>query len=149
MRQVLVVLAAAVSLAVPVRAADFAQVSFMSGCWKTAVGVTPEYRECYTTPKAGMMQGSSQTIENGKTTFFEFSLVIEDAGKIIYRPFIKGVQSVDFTLTKLGPAEAVFENLSHDFPQRVIYRKGSDGKLTARIEDAAGKKFEQWVMETQ
>lgn len=81
MRQVLAVLAAAVSLAAPVRAADFAQVSFMSGCWKTAPGVTPEYRECYTAPKAGMMQGSSQTIESGKTTFFEFSLVIEDRGE--------------------------------------------------------------------
>ena len=133
----------------PVRAADFAQIAFMSGCWKTAAGVSPEYRECYTAPKAGMMQGSSQTIENGKTTFFEFSLVMEDAGKIVYRPFIKGVQSVDFTLTKLGAAEAVFENLSHDYPQRVIYRKGADGKLTARIEDATGNKFEQWVLQAQ
>jgi hypothetical protein len=43
----------------------------------------------------------------------------------------------------------VFENLGHDFPQRVIYRKGADGKLTARIEDAAGRKFEQWVMQPQ
>jgi len=149
MRQVLAVLAAAASLAAPVRAADFAQVSFMSGCWKTAPGITPEYRECYTAPKAGMMQGSSQTIESGKTTFFEFSLVIEDGGKIVYRPFIKGIQSVDFTLTKLAAGEAVFENLTHDFPQRVIYRKGSDGKLTARIEDATGNKFDQWVMQAQ
>ena len=149
MRRVLAVLAAAVSLTAPARAADFAQISFMSGCWKTAPNVTPEYRECYTAPKAGMMQGSSQTIENGKTTFFEFSVVMEDAGKVVYRPFIKGVQSVDFTLTKLAAGEAVFENLSHDFPQRVIYRKGADGKLTARIEDAAGKKFEQWVMQPQ
>ncbi len=136
-------------LATPALGADFAQMSFMSGCWKTAPGVTPEYRECYTAPKAGMMQGSSQTIEGGKTTFFEFSLVIEDGGKIVYRPFIKGVQSVDFTLTKLAAGEAVFENLTHDYPQRVIYRKGSDSKLTARIEDATGKKFEQWVMQPQ
>ena len=140
---------AAVVFAGPVRAADFAQISFMSGCWKTAAGVSPEYRECYTAPKAGMMQGSSQTIENGTTTFFEFSLVMEDAGKIVYRPFIKGVQSVDFMLTKLTASEAVFENLAHDYPQRVIYRKGTDGKLTARIEDAAGKKFEQWTMQAQ
>ncbi|MGE3476563.1 MAG: DUF6265 family protein [Rhodospirillaceae bacterium] len=136
-------------LAAPSWAAEFNDISFMSGCWKTAPGVSPEYRECYTAPKAGMMQGSSQTIENGKTTFFEFSLVLEDAGKIVYRPFLKGVQSVDFTLTKLAAGEAVFENLAHDFPQRVIYRKGADGKLTARIEDAAGKKFEQWVMQPQ
>lgn len=130
-------------------AAEFNDVGFMSGCWKTAPDVTPEYRECYTAPKAGMMQGSSQTIANGKTTFFEFSLVLSEGGKIVYRPFIKGVQSVDFTLTALSRSEAVFENLAHDFPQRVIYRKGADGKLTARIEDAAGKKFEQWIMQPQ
>lgn len=149
MRGTIGLIFAAVIFANPVRAADFGQIAFMSGCWKTAADVSPEYRECYTSPKAGMMQGSSQTIENGKTTFFEFTLVMEDAGKIVYRPFIKGVQSVDFTLTKLTAGEAVFENLAHDFPQRVIYRKAANGKLTARIEDAAGKKFEQWVMQAQ
>jgi hypothetical protein len=92
--------ALAALIAAPAGAAEFKDVAFMSGCWKTAPGVSPEYRECYTAPKAGMMQGSSQTIENGKTTFFEFSLVLEDAGKIVYRPFIKGVQTVDFTLVK-------------------------------------------------
>lgn len=141
--------AVAALITAPSWSAEFKDVSFMSGCWKTAPGVSPEYRECYTAPKAGMMQGSSQTIENGKTTFFEFSLVLEGGGKIVYRPFIKGVQTVDFMLTKLTPGEAVFENLAHDFPQRVIYRKGADGKLTARIEDAAGKKSEQWVMQPQ
>ncbi len=141
--------AVAAFVSAPSLSAEFKDVSFMSGCWKTARGAAPEYRECYTAPKAGMMQGSSQTIENGKTTFFEFSLVLEAAGKIVYRPFIKGVQTVDFTLTKLTSAEAVFENLAHDFPQRIIYRKGADGTLTARIEDAAGKKFDQWVMQPQ
>ncbi len=147
--RILLVGAAAAFVSAPSWSAEFKDVSFMSGCWETAPGVTPEYRECYTAPKAGMMQGSSQTIENGKTTFFEFSLVLEEAGKIVYRPFIKGVHTVDFTLTKLTSAEAVFENLAHDFPQRIIYRKGADGKLTARIEDAAGKKFDQWVMQRQ
>lgn len=136
-------------IAAPSIAAEFNDIGFMSGCWKTAPEVTPEYRECYTAPKAGMMQGSSQTIANGKTTLFEFSLVLDEGGKIVYRPFIKGVQSVDFTLTALSRNEAVFENLAHDFPQRVIYRKEADGKLTARIEDAAGKKSEQWVMQPQ
>jgi hypothetical protein len=129
-------------------AAEFRDVTFMSGCWKTAPDVTPEYRECYGAPKAGMIQGSSQTIENGKTTSFEFSLVTEDGGKIIYRPFPNGKQAVDFTLTKQSANKAVFENLAHDFPQRIVYRK-ADRKLTARIENATGEKFMQWVMQPQ
>ena len=135
--------------AAPAGAAEFRDFSFMSGCWKTAPDVSPEYRECYTAPKAGMMQGSSQTIEDGKTASFEFSLIIEESGKTVYRPFPDGKQAaVDFTLTKLSATEAVFENLAHDFPQRVIYRKEA-GKLTARIEDAPAKKFMQWVMQPQ
>ena len=30
--------------------------------------------------------------------------------------------------------EVVFENPTHDFPQRIIYRKGADRSVTARIE---------------
>lgn len=149
MRQALANLAATVGLAAPVSAADFAQFAFMSGCWKTAPDVTPEYRECYTAPKAGMMQGSAQMIKDGVTTSFEFSLVLQEQDKIIYRPFLNGVRAtVDFTLVKQSASEAVFENLAHDFPQRIIYRK-ADGKLTARIEDATGKKGMQWVMQPQ
>lgn len=149
MRNVPAALAAVLMFAAPACAADFAQFSFMSGCWKTAPEVTPEYRECYTAPKAGMMQGSSQMIKDGATTSFEFSLVLQEQDKIIYRPFLKGVRAaVDFTLVKQSANEAVFENLAHDFPQRIIYRK-ADGKLTARIEDATGKKGMQWVMQPQ
>jgi hypothetical protein len=40
----------------------------------------------------------------------------------------------------------VFENLSHDFPQRVIYRRNADSSITARIEgtvngEARGRDF--------
>lgn len=149
MRKLMGAMFAAALLAAPASAAEFSDFSFMSGCWKTAPDVSPEYRECYTAPKAGMMQGSAQMIKDGKTTSFEFSLVLHEEGKVIYRPFLKGVQaSVDFTLVKQSATEAIFENLAHDFPQRIIYRK-ADGKLTARIEDATGKKGMQWIMQPQ
>ena len=38
-----------------------------------------------------------------------------------------------FRLVRGGPNEAVFENLAHDFPQRVIYRRAGN-RLTGRIE---------------
>lgn len=149
MRTLLCAVLATVVMAQPAIAADLKDLAFMSGCWKTAPELTTEYRECYAAPKAGMLQGSSQTIEHGKTTFFEFSLILEEGEKIVYRPFIKGVQSVDFLLVRLTPKEAVFENLSHDFPQRITYRKDAAGKLVARIEDAGGKRSQEWVMQPQ
>jgi hypothetical protein len=44
-----------------------------------------------------------------------------------------------FTAVSATEREAVFENLTHDFPQRVIYRKGVEGTtLQARIEGMRG-----------
>ncbi|MGH9814264.1 MAG: DUF6265 family protein, partial [Candidatus Acidiferrales bacterium] len=40
----------------------------------------------------------------------------------------------DFKLIKLEGPSVVFENLAHDFPQRIIYKKNADGTLDARVE---------------
>ena len=39
-----------------------------------------------------------------------------------------------FLLARLSETEVVFENLAHDFPQRIIYRLQAEGYLTGRIE---------------
>jgi hypothetical protein len=56
----------------------------------------------------------------------------EPAG-VTFTAYVRGQPATPFVL-KPGPAgEATFENLAHDFPQRIIYRKcGED--LCARIE---------------
>ncbi|HYE87055.1 MAG TPA: DUF6265 family protein [Vicinamibacterales bacterium] len=46
---------------------------------------------------------------------------------------LTGQPAAAFPLVRSGPGEAVFENPSHDFPQRVIYRREGD-RLTGRIE---------------
>ena len=46
-----------------------------------------------------------------------------------------------FRLVRAGEREAVFENPTHDFPQRVIYRREGD-VLTGRIEGADGEGIE-------
>jgi hypothetical protein len=50
-----------------------------------------------------------------------------------------------FTLVKASLTEAVFENLAHDFPQRILYRKTAQG-LHARVESADGKKAQDFPM---
>ena len=39
-----------------------------------------------------------------------------------------------FPAIEIADGVLVFENRAHDFPQRVIYRRGADGRLDARIE---------------
>jgi hypothetical protein len=43
-------------------------------------------------------------------------------------------------LTRASATEAVFENPQHNFPKRIIYRKGADDSLTASIDGGEGSK---------
>jgi hypothetical protein len=54
---------------------------------------------------------------------------------------------VGFKLVEAGEQRAVFQNLQHDFPQRILYWIDAAGALHARIEGPqAGKTVsEEWV----
>ena len=81
------------------------------------------------------MIGMSRTVAGGKTVFYEY-LRIETRGADIYyvaHPRARA-PGTDFRLVRVSGNEAVFENMAHDFPKRLIYRKSVDGNLTARIE---------------
>ncbi|MDX2224127.1 MAG: DUF6265 family protein [Rhodospirillaceae bacterium] len=132
----------------PAAAAGVSDLSFMSGCWRSPPEAAVRLQECYTVPWAGVIQGSSQTVKDGAFTAFEFTLIEEKDGAVTLMPFVNGVRSVSFALVRSGTGEAVFENLAHDFPKRIIYRKGADGALTARIEGAQSDEpgAAEWTM---
>lgn len=71
--------------------------------------------------------------EDGDTTFNENARVILRNGNIIYSVKVQGEDAVDFTLVD-NENEAVFENVNHDYPQRIIYKSLSSDSLFARIE---------------
>lgn len=125
--------------------------AFMSGCWATAPGAAEDYRECYTAPYAGLMQGASQTVKNGRTLSWEFAVVREEEGMITYAPFANGKPLSVFRLTQLSDGYAVFENPPNDFPKKLIYRKTSEGSLIARIEGSspADARNQEWAMRPQ
>jgi Domain of unknown function (DUF6265) len=85
-------------------------------------------------PSGGTMLGMSRTIRGGRTTEFEFLQIKEISGKLAYVAKPSGQAEATFPLKSMTEAEIVFENPAHDFPQRVVYRKGADGSVTARIE---------------
>jgi hypothetical protein len=108
--------------------------AWLSGDWETAPGRI-QIDEHWTKVAGGSLIGMSRTVAEGKTVFFEY-LRIEARGADIYyvaHPKAR-TPGVDFKLIRLTGQEAVFENLTHDFPKRIIYRKNGDGALTARVE---------------
>lgn len=70
---------------------------------------------------------------DGDTTFSENAKVILRNGQIIYSVTVNTDETTDFTLVD-NEEQAVFENINHDYPQRIIYKNLSTDSLYARIE---------------
>ena len=108
--------------------------AWMGGCWE-AKPKGREINEQWMKPAGQTMLGMGRTVTQGKTVGYEFMQIREDKdGAIYYVAKPSGQSEASFKLIKLQNREAVFENLEHDFPQRVIYRLQPDGSLFARIE---------------
>lgn len=58
----------------------------------------------------------------------------QEAAGLYFTAQPSGQSPASFKLVSLRDHVATFENLKHDFPQRVIYSRAADGSLRARIE---------------
>jgi hypothetical protein len=57
------------------------------------------------------------------------------SGEVFYIPKVaENPLPVPFRLTSVSQQTATFENPSHDFPTRIIYRHGSDDSMTVSVE---------------
>ena len=115
-------------------ASPIAQLGWLQGCW-AADGAEPGTVEQWSSAAGGTMFGFSRTIKQGKTAQFEFIQIREtEPGKLAYLAQPSGQAPASFNLLRHSDTEFVFENLAHDFPQRVIYRRDGNRALRARIE---------------
>ena len=115
--------------------ASIQSLTWLSGCWELNI---PEKKtsstEQWMKPAGGMMIGAGRTVKDGKVLDYEFLRTVEEADGVFY--IAKPTENKDetkFKLVKSSAWEVVFENLAHDFPQRVMYKLTGD-KLNARIE---------------
>jgi hypothetical protein len=63
-----------------------------------------------------------------------FLQIREMSGALAYVAKPSGQREATFPIKTIADGEVVFENPTHDFPQRVRYRRNADGSMTARIE---------------
>lgn len=134
MRIALALAISAISLpAVAAPADDVAKLAWMAGSWiEEKDGTTT--RETWLPPLGGVMAGAGQTNAPGKPPSVEHAKITPEPAGATYTTVVRGQPPTAFVLKPgLRDGEAIFENLAHDFPQRVIYRRcGAD--LCARIE---------------
>ena len=85
-------------------------------------------------PAGGLMMGASRTVADGKVVEWERLQLEEREGRLIYTSLPSGQNEASFTSTTVTDSSFVVENLQHDFPQRIIYRRHGADSLLARIE---------------
>jgi hypothetical protein len=111
--------------------------AWMSGCW---MQTKPDgfVEEHWTSPAGGTLVGMGRTVQAGRTTEWEFLRIADAGGRLAYVATPSGQAENAFPLKSLADGEVVFEDLEHDFPQRIVYRRNGDGSITARVEGDVG-----------
>ena len=129
-------------LALPVAllAQSVAPPAWLAGCWELRSG-NRESLEMWMPPAGGLMLGASRTLVNGAVREYEQLRIVVDSGKLVYTATPSGQQTASFTSTRVTDSSFTVENLQHDFPQRILYRRHGADSLIARIE-GAGRGFD-------
>jgi hypothetical protein len=113
--------------------------AWLSGCWESTGSDGRVITEHWTTPLGDMMMGVSRTVRDGKTVEYEY-IRLEQSGPdtIRYIAHPSRQEEASFLLVQMDSRHAVFENLAHDFPQRIVYELITSDSLAARIEGVLG-----------
>lgn len=131
--------AAATEPAPALSAAKADSLAWLAGAWSGTHGGL-EMEETWTAPKGGTLLGVHRDVKGGKTVSFEFLRIAESTNGLVYHASPGGKPSTPFTLVESGPTRAVFQNLEHDYPKRILYWTDDKGALHARVEGAPGGK---------
>jgi uncharacterized protein DUF6265 len=127
---------------------SLADLGFMAGCWRglTRSGTTIE--EFYTPPSANLIVGATRYVRDGRVVDFEFTRIDQTDSGAVITPHPKGVRSVSFAPKVVERNRVVWENPTHDFPQRILYTRIADDTLVARIEGRtpSGDRALEWRM---
>lgn len=120
-------------------------VAFLAGCWQQGAG--DGLREHYAPAATNMMTGLSQFWSNGRIVDWEFHRIDAGPDGPVLTPHPRGVASVPFAPADVSENRIVWQNLEHDFPQRIIYTRTGD-TLVARIEggEGADARAREWPM---
>ena len=103
--------------------------------------------EHWTSVRGGALLGLHRDVKGERMVSFEFLRVQATPEGTFYFASPRSKPPVAFKLKELGERRVVFENLEHDFPQRILYWLDAAGAMHARIEGPQGGKTvsEEWV----
>jgi hypothetical protein len=114
--------------------ADITSFEWLVGKWVGKYDSVPIFEQWK--PREGKVMMGRGGVLSGKDTVFSEKISIEQRGYELYYIAIVGHnrEPAEFKFTGYKNDTAVFENPLHDFPQRVLYYKKSDGTVYASVD---------------
>ncbi|MGH8444963.1 MAG: DUF6265 family protein [Solimonas sp.] len=108
--------------------------AWIAGCWGFEDG-KGRYEEFWTLPAGDMALGVSRRVADGRTREFEYMrIAVRPDGDFDFIALPGGQAGATFSGRLSGDSELTFDNATHDFPQRIVYRYTPPDRLDARIE---------------
>lgn len=114
-----------------------ASLAWLHGCWTGTVNQR-NFREQWSPVRGTMLLGASSTITQGHVQDFEFLRIEQRPDGVFYVAMPGGKGETAFKLGSIttDQADAIysFGNAANEFPQEILYRRGSEGWLYATIQ---------------
>lgn len=129
----------------PAEAADrggpLAPLAWLAGCWRGSVNQR-DFREHWMPLRGNLLIGTSHTVAQGKTQGFEYLRIEARQDAVYYVAAPSGKNEEAFRLAEQTVDRAsgrndeifTFVNPALEFPQKITYRRASEGWLYAVIE---------------
>jgi len=134
--------AAAAGAQTPPAAEDpLAPLAWLDGCWRGSVNQR-DFREQWMPLRGGLLLGVSQVVMDGKTLGYEYLRLESRPDGIYYVASPPGKNEDAFrfvgktidTTGDRGDELFTFERAAQEFPQRIVYRRTTGGRLFAQVE---------------
>ncbi len=118
-------------------AVTLSDLSWLSGCWRGSVNQR-EFREHWLPLRGNLLIGAGHTVTQERTQDFEYVRIEPRADGLHYVAQPSAGKETAFRLADRqvdGPDTIfTFANDTHDFPQRIVYRRGTEGWLYIHVE---------------
>ena len=140
MRRLILLLAMCLSVSnAGAQTTTIADLAWLQGCWELREG-DRLVEERWMPPRAGSMLGVGRTTSGRKLVEHEFMVLTERDGRLAYEAHPSGQATTTFMSKPISGREVVFEDPTHDFPQRVGYKSTGPGQMLAWVEGTSGGK---------
>jgi hypothetical protein len=113
--------------------APLGHAGWLAGCWEHRAQGRVTF-EMWMPPAGDLMLGASRTVAGNAVREFEQLRIRAEGGKLVLTALPSRQAEASFSSVRTSDTLLVFENLAHDFPQRILYRRRGADSIVARIE---------------